>query len=548
MFPALPHLRRVPGNDALRRRSRSTPNTSLVAAALAIGIVFSGPLAYVVWQNIRLGADFVDLVTSRRTIDPLGRSLLLASAVASTAALLGTALAWAIHRTDLVGRRIWAALAPLPLVFPSFVGATALISGFAAGGLLENVLTPFGLGSLPQLSGFRGGWLVLTLFTYPYVYLPVAARLRRLPTSLEESARLLGRSPRAVFASIVLPQTMTAISAGTLLVFLYTISDFGAVQLLRYDTLTRAIFTNQLADRATSMAMALILGAVALIVVAAERRLVRAAPPVSNRANRGGLRYPLGRFRAPATVVVGLFFTATLAGPVASLVHWLARGISNDARRGSSAIDTDGLVGAILNTVTVSVAAAVLTVLAVLPIAYLTARHDQRLGDIANALVVAGFALPGIVIALAIIFWALSSKVLVVFYQTLPLLILGYVIHFGAQATRASAVAVSSVPAGLDEAARTLNASRGRRLLTIELPLMAPGLLAAVGLVLLSTMKELPATLLLRPTGFDTLATRIWAAMETVSYAQAGLDALVLLAVSAVLTWLLVIRSNDRLD
>ncbi|MEZ5379877.1 MAG: iron ABC transporter permease [Acidimicrobiales bacterium] len=516
--------------------------------SLAIGVLFAGPLAYVAWSNIRLGSDLTTLLRSGRTLEPLGRSVLLATAVSATSTVAGTVLAWTIHRTDLVGRRVWAVLAPLPLVFPSFVGATALISGFATGGLVERITDPIGLGPLPPLAGFSGAWLVLTIFTYPYVYLPVAARLRRLPTSLEESARLLGRRPIGVFTSIVLPQTASAMSAGTLLVFLYTISDFGAVQLLRYDTLTRAIFTNQLADRATSMAMALILGAVALAVVAAERRLVRSTPATSSRAGSGGLRYPLGPWRAPVTATVVVFFAATLVGPIASLLHWLIRGLQRQRTTGATAVDVDGLATAVTNTVTVSVVAAIATVLAVLPIAYLTARHRSRIGSVANALVVAGFALPGIVIALAIIFWVLNAPLLARFYQTLPLLVLAYVIHFGAQATRASAVAVASVPEVLDEAARMLAAGRWRRLATIDLPLMAPGLLAAGGLVLLSTMKELPATLLLSPTGYDTVATRIWASMETVSYAQAGLDSLVLLAVSAVLTWLLVIRSSDRFD
>ncbi len=517
-------------------------------AAVLIGVAFSGPLAYVVVQNIRLGADLGDTLGDRRSLDPLLRSLQLATAVSITAAMLGTALAWATNRTDVLGRRFWAVVAPLPLVFPSFVGATALISGFAAGGLLERFVQPFGIERLPELSGFRGAWFVLTLFTYPYVYLPVAARLQRLPTSLEESARLLGRTPRQVFVSIVLPQSATAISAGTLLVFLYTISDFGAVQLLRYDTLTRAIFSNQLADRATSMALALLLGIVALVVVAAERRLIRRDPPGNARSQRGGLHYPLGRLRLPATAAVAAFFLIGLAGPIASLVHWFARGVVSERSRGATAIDTDGLVGAVTNTVLVSVVAAACTVIVVLPVAYLTARHRSRLGGLANSLVVAGFALPGIVVALAFVFWVLNTRVLAGFYQTLPLLILAYITHFGAQATRASAVAVTAVPPRLDDAAQTLGASRRRRLWTIDAPLMAPGLLAAGGLVLLSTMKELPATLLLAPTGFDTLATRIWASMETVSYAQAGLDALVLLAVSALLTWVLVIRAADRLD
>ena len=160
--------------------------------------------------------------------------------------MVGTGLAWLTVRTDLPGRRIWRILAPLPLVFPSFVGATALLAGFATGGLIEELLSPFGIDALPSVRGYRGAWLVLTLFTYPYVYLPVAARLSSLPPSLEESARLLGRSPWSVFRTVVLPQTSPAIWAGALLVFLYAISDFGAVALLGYDTLTEQIYADRL--------------------------------------------------------------------------------------------------------------------------------------------------------------------------------------------------------------------------------------------------------------------------------------------------------------
>jgi iron(III) transport system permease protein len=167
---------------------------------------------------------------------------------------------------------------------------------------------------------------------------------------------------------------------------------------------------------------------------------------------------------------------------------------------------------------------------------------------VANAFVIGGFALPGLVTALALVFWVLSNDVLAGLYQTFPLLILAYVVHFGAQGSRASQVAVGAVSQRLDDAGRMLGAGRMRRFFSIELPLMLPGLGAAAGLVLLSTMKELPATLFLAPTGFRTLATEIWFSMETVSYAQAGLESMVLLAVSAVLTWLLVIRSADRLD
>ena len=235
----------------------------LVVAGLAIGVVFASPIFYLVWRNITLESDFLRIATSSETLDPLLKTLSLGLAVVASTVVVGTALAWLTTRTDLPGARAWSVLAPLPLVFPSFVGAMALITAFAPGGLLETVLSPLGIEDLPTIEGFRGAWYVLTLFTYPFVYLPVAARLRALPPSLEESARLLGRAPVDVFRTVVLPQTWGAISAGALLVFLYVLSDFGVVQLMRFDTLTRVIFENRLARQDVAFAAALVVGLLA---------------------------------------------------------------------------------------------------------------------------------------------------------------------------------------------------------------------------------------------------------------------------------------------
>ena len=238
-----------------------------------LGLFFAAPLGYLVYENVRLRSDILDILGVGRTWGPLGNSLLLAAAVSLAAMVAGTALAWATVRLDLPGRRFWAALAPLPLVFPTFVGATAFIALLARGGLAEQILSPLGVGALPRLQGFWAAWLVLTLFTYPYVYLPTRARLRHLDPSYEEAARVLGRSPRAVFATVTLPAMLPAVSAGGLLVCLYTLSDFGAVELLRYETLTRSIYANRLFDRATSVTHGLLLGIVALGVVVVERWL-----------------------------------------------------------------------------------------------------------------------------------------------------------------------------------------------------------------------------------------------------------------------------------
>lgn len=524
------------------RHTRAPWGLSLSSGAVAL--VFAAPLAYlisrVVVGDVDLGAVLADEVTR----DALWNTVVLASLVAVSAAVVGTGLAWVVARSDIPGRRILAVLVPLPLVFPSFVGALALKASVAPGGLLESLLAPVGIDRLPQVDGLVGSWLVLTLFTYPYVQLPVAARLRALSPSVEESARILGRRPLAVFFQVVLPQARTAIAAGTLLVFLYAISDFGAVDLLGYPALTRVIYANRVLRRDLAMALGLVLALLALAVTVSERRVGRrgvAAPAVRTKRS---LTVPLGAWRWPTFALVVFFLLNALAAPIASLVHWTRRGLSS----GSLDLAEADLWTPIVNTAGIALVTALVAVVAVLPIAFLGARHRSRIAGPAQTMVVAGFALPGIVIALSMVFLALNTPVLDGLYQTFPLLVLAYVVHFGAQSVRSAGIAVGSVPGRLDDAARMLGADRWRRLVRIDLPLMVPGLAAGAGLVLLSTMKELPATLLLAPTGFETLATRIWGSTEANALAEAGLTALALLAVSGALTWVLVVRRADLLD
>jgi len=518
----------------------------LAGAVLVIGLLFLGPFAYVVWRNVDLGTDLGGVIWDADTLHPLRRSLWLATTVAVSSAVVGTALAWLTIRTDLPGRRFWRILAPLPLVFPSFVGATALLAGFATGGLLEQLLSPVGIDTLPDMRGFRGAWLVLTLFTYPYVYLPVAARMSALPPSLEESARLLGRSPWAVFRTVVLPQTSSAIWAGALLVFLYAVSDFGAVALLGYDTLTEQIYADRLFNQPRAMGLSLVLGGVALVVVIAERALDRRRQHVEVSRTREPLTVPLGRWTRVAWLGVAAFLGNALIGPVAVLAFWAWRGLRADVDTIGLAVDVGALMGPAFNSAEVGLITAVVAVAIVLPVAWATARYRSRGADAANAMVVAGFALPGVVIALSLVFWAIDAPVISSWYQTLPLLIVAYVLHFGAQATRAARVAVDAAPRRMSDAAATLGAGRVRRFVSIELPLMMPGLLAGAGLVMLSTMKELPATLLLAPIGFDTLATEIWGAGDAGALAQSAVASLMLVALSALLTWAVVLRRIEN--
>ena len=525
------------------RRFRPRPPKPLALVSLMVAAAFAGPLVYLVVRTAQEGGDALDVIRSDTALGPLTRTLLLAGTTAAACATLGTALAWLVMRTDLPLRRLWRVLVALPLVIPSFVGALALIAAFARGGLLDELL---GVDALPRIRGYWAAFATLTLLSYPYVYLPVAARLSALPPSLEETARSLGRSPVQVFRSIVLPQAAGAIAAGALLVFLYVVSDFGAVSLLRYDTLTVRIESARLFDPPTALALGLLLAVVALVVVMSERALSRRRVHTEAvAAGRRPLQAPLGRWKLPALALVLLVVGVALVAPVAVLAQWTLRGLGDD--RVARGVEWSDLWQPLLNTGGIAVVTAVVAVAVVLPVAYLTTRHESRAGALANALVVAGFALPGLVIALAVVFWVLRAPLVGGLYQTFPLLVFAYVVHFGAQAMRASQVAVSGVPRRMEDAARSLGSGRWRRLRTVDVPLMLPGLAAGAGLVLLSTMKELPATLLLAPTGFDTLATRIWSATESAFFARAGLNALALVALSGVLTWLLTIRRLERL-
>ncbi|HWH33582.1 MAG TPA: ABC transporter permease subunit, partial [Egibacteraceae bacterium] len=198
---------------------------------------------------------------------------------------------------------------------------------------------------------------------------------------------------------------------------------------------------------------------------------------------------------------------------------------------------------------TVSMAAALAAVLVVLPLAYLTVRRGGWAAGVANAVVTGGFALPGLVVALALVSWSVpAASPLAPLYQTHTLLVTAYVVHFGAQALRTAQVSLGAMPPRVEDAARMLGAGRLRRLVRVELPLMAPGLLAGAGLVLLSAMKELPATLLLAPPGFQTLATTVWTATEDAFLAEASLAAILLVLLSAGLTWVLVLRQSDAID
>ncbi len=527
--------------------TRSPVLSKVVAVVVTVGFAF--PAGYLVWRNFTFHGDPLGVLFSQRTRGPLLRTLRLAVLASISTAVLGTTLAWLTTRCDPPLKKLWRILLPLPLVFPTFIGAAALIRTINPGGLLADWLDNVGLTWNVEMRGLPGALLALTLFTYPYVYLPVAARLRRLPGSAEETARLLGDGPTAIIRRVVLPQTASAISAGTLLVFLYTISDFGAVQLMRYDTLSRAIYTTRLNNQPVSLALSVILLVVAAVVVLIERAITRRYEFSAPARSGHPVMYRLGRTKPLAVAFLAVAVVLGLLGPLASLADWAIDGIRRDAAGGRDLlVDWNDVWSPTWNTAYGSVLAAVAAVAVVLPAAYLVARHRSWVGTVANTVIVSTFALPGILIGLALLFWTLRTGMGNHLRNTLVLLVFAYVVRFGGQTMRNSQVAVSAVSARLTDAGRTLGAGRIRRFWTLDLKLMASGLLAGGGLVMLSVMKELPITLLIAPFDFPTLTTKAFNSIEEAFVAEAGVWSGILVVLSGVLTWFFVVRRADHFD
>jgi len=248
---------------------RRQPPLSLTVVSASIGVAVILPLVYLLIRAAQSGPAFFDIITQPGTRLVLWNSIQLTFLVTTSASVIGLTLAWLTTRTDLPGRNFWAVATSLPLVLPSYVGAFALIGAIGPRGLLQTLLAPLGVERLPSMYGLPGAWLALTLFSYPYVSLTVRAGLRGLDPSLEEAARSLGRSPTQIFREITWPHLKPSIQAGGLLVALYTLSDFGAVSMLQYNSFTRAIFVlyRTSFDRSAPAVLALMLVVLTVLIL-----------------------------------------------------------------------------------------------------------------------------------------------------------------------------------------------------------------------------------------------------------------------------------------
>lgn len=502
-------------------RHSGAPAVLRLAAGFAALLVLL-PLAWTVWQGISYGWDnAVDLLIRPLVGELLWHTVQIVVGATVASALIGTAAAWFVERTQLPGHRVWGVLVVVPLAIPAFISSFAWVSLSLS------------------LQDYAGALLVITSAYYPLVYLPVAAALRGMDPALEESARTLGCGPWRCFLRVILPQLRPALLGGMLLVALGVLAEFGAFTLLRFRTFTTEIYAEYRAsfDGAGASLLACVLIVLCLLCLAAEFKVRGGAR--YDRLDRGTrrtvTRYRLGWARWPVLAGLSALVAATLVVPLGMIVYWLTQ---NAAAAVSPAdVSFELLVEATANSLELGFAGAALTTLLALPLGFLLARHPGRYAHLLERTVFLAQGIPGIVIALAIV--SLAIRALEPLYQTTALLVISYSILFLPLAMVSVRAALLQAQPRLEDAARALGLSWLQVAWRVVLPLAGPGLGAAAAMVFTSIVTELTTTLLLAPIGTKTLATQVWVDTSTLAFAAAAPYAGLLALISLASTWLL---------
>ncbi|TFV87362.1 iron ABC transporter permease [Blastococcus sp. CT_GayMR16] len=488
-----------------------------VALAVCVAALALLPLGYIAVYTVDVGWSGVrELVFRPRVAELLWNTARLVLGTVLCCGVLGVGAAWLVERSSVPARRVWHVLLVAPLAVPAFVNSYAWIS------------------LLPGLDTYAGALLVVTLSYFPFVYLPVAAAFRGLDPALEETARGLGLSSWAVFFRVHLPQLRVAFLGGSLLVALHLMAEFGALQMLRYPTFTTAIYDQYRATfngpGATMLAGVLVLLCLALLLAELRLRGRRGYARSGRGAARPGRPVALRALTVPALAGLGALVGLALLVPLASLGWWMARGAS-------TALDWNSLAATTGTTLALAGTAAVATTAMALPTGWLAVRARGRLSTLLERSTYLGSAVPGIVVALALV--TISIRATPWLYQTVPVLLAAYAILFLPRAIVTVRAAVEQSTPLYDDVAASLGSSAPDRLRRVTLPLLAPGIGAGAALVFLAVVTELTATLLLAPTGTTTLATAFWSASSALEYGAAAPYAVVMVLLSAPATVLL---------
>ena len=523
------------------------------ASMAAIALLVALPIALVLSAWLQPQPDVWRHLGDTVLVELLGNTVVLIVGVGLGVMLTGVGLAWLIVMYEFPGRGLFEWALVLPLAMPAYVLAFVAIGLFDFSGPLQTGLRALlGVEAMwfPPIRSPGGVIAVLTLAFYPYVYMLARAAFLSQGRAVLESGRVLGLSAWGAFLRVALPMARPAIAAGTALALMETLADFGAVTAFNYDTFTTAIYKawfglfNLPAAAQLASLLLLFVG----LALYAERRARGQARYHAGQRRGGELRYRLKGWRAAAACgVAALVLGAAFVLPVLQLLVWVVR---------AGGQDLDGrYFGFVAHTVTLGAAAALMTVAIGLFIAYVQRTWPMPLTRALAQFATLGYALPGSVLAVGamlLFVWVdglLSSGAQGGGFALgggLAALLFAYVVRFLAVSYGPLDSALERIKPSIVLAARSLGASQGEVVWRVYLPMLRPGLFSAALLVLVEVMKEMPATLLLRPFGWDTLALRIFEMTSEGEWERAALPALTLVLVGLLPVALLMRRSALR--
>ena len=490
---------------------KSYPLALLIAlmALLPVGVLFS------------LAQDSAQLFDTHN-LRVLGNTISLVVLTIIGSVLIGVPLAFLTAYVQMPFKRFWLILLAAPLALPSYIGAFAMYFSFGRGGEIENIL---GF-STPPISGLWGSALVMSLYTYPFVMMTTRSSLLSLDASLVNAARTLGLSLGASLWRVVLPRVVNSVAAGALLAALYALSDFGTPAIMGFDTFTRVIFVEYNAFGLSQAAMlSLQLMVIVGLILFIESRIGGAQERPGKHLSLFPARWQRNLMLLATMPVV--FMAIVL--PLAIFTLWLVR-------EGTGGFE----LSYAWNSAHASFIAAIVAVLLAIPVAH--AAIAGKAGRFMERITYFGFGVPGIVMGTALVYVGL--KYLPALYQTLSLLVMAYVLRFIPLAVGSVRSTAENIDSGLVKAARVLGASPREAFIRVTLPLTLRGMIAGAALVFLEAMRELPATLMLGPTGFETLATYMWRVYEAGYFGRAAVPGLLLVLLSGV--GLVLMLSGER--
>lgn len=512
----------APWQAAAGPRSRRRAMPWITIAAILVSLLTLLPLAFIIWVAVQTGWESVlALVFRPRVGELLVNTMLLVILTVPISIALSVALAWLTERSDLPGARFWAWLSVAPLAIPAFVHSYAWIT------------------LLPSLHGLWAGVLVSVIAYFPFLYLPVSAALRRLDPALEDAAAALGLGPWRVFWRVVLPQLRLAICGGSLLIGLHLLAEYGLYVFIRFDTFTTAIvdqfqstFNGPAANMLAGVLVSCCLVLLALeVLVRGEERYARVGPGAARRQQR----FRLGRAAFPCLLLPLVVALLTLGVPSLTIGRWLVAG-------GAEVWRLDEISLALGQTLFLAGAGALLATVAAMPMAWISIRAPgplQRLLEGCNYIV---GSLPGVVVALALV--TITVRALHPLYQTLFTILFAYALMFLPRALVSLRASIAQAPIELERAAASLGRGPLKALWSTTIRLSAPGAAAGMALVALGITNELTATQMLAPNGTRTLAMAFWSYSGEIDYASAAPYALIMVALSLPLTWLLYVQSK----